>query len=161
MFPDSYSIRSATPEDAPTIAFQLGQMFVDMGSLTLEGAAEQQEVWTQWFGEAVSSGEYVAFMVEQAGQVAAGVGVMFLPKIPTTKDPMLHKAHILNMYVAPEHRRKGLAEALMHAVLQEARQRGLRSVSLNAAPMGQRIYERLGFMESTSPEMRLTLEPQA
>ena len=61
------------------------------------------------------------------------------------------------MYVAPGHRRQGLAEALMHATLQEARRRGLRSVNLNAAPMGRGLYRRLGFVDSTSPEMRLTL----
>lgn len=155
---DSYKLRLATPEDAPTIALHRGQMFVDMGSLTPGGAAAQQQLWTQWLEQTLSAGEYVAFLAEQADEVVAGVGIMFMPKIPTLKDPAMLKAHILNMYVSPEHRRQGLAEALMRAALQEIHQRGLRSVSLNAAPMGRRIYERLGFIESSSPEMRLTLE---
>lgn len=161
--PDAYTVRPAGPQDAAAIALHRGQMFVDMGSLTPEGAAAQQDLWTGWLGNAIAAGEYVAFLAQHAdpaqhtGQVVAGVGLMFHPKIPTLQDPALHRAHVLNMYVAPGHRRQGLAEALMHAALQEARRRGLRSVNLNAAPMGRGLYQRLGFVDSTSPEMRLTL----
>lgn len=156
--PQGYSIRPATPKDAAIIAAQRGQMFVDMGTLTPETAAQEQAVWTEWFRTAIPAGQYAAFLAEQAGEIVGGVGLMFFPKIPTRKDPALLKGHILNMSVSAAHRRQGLAEALMHAALNELRSRGIRSVSLNAAPMGKGIYERLGFMEAYNPEMRLTLE---
>lgn len=156
--PEGYSVRAATPVDAPIIAVQRGQMFVEMGGMTPQEAGAQRGLWTDWLAQALAAGDYAGFVIENAGEIVGGVGMMFLPKIPTTKDPALHKAHILNMSVSPQHRRRGLAGALMRSALQEARQRGLRSVSLNAAPMGKGLYERLGFVESTSPEMRLTLE---
>lgn len=156
--PGGYSIRSATPEDAAVIAAQRGQMFVDMGTLTAEAVVQEQEVWAGWFRSALPAGEYAGFLVEYGEQVVGGVGLMFMPKIPTSKDPAVLKGHILNMSVAPEHRRRGLAEALMQAALNELRGRGIRTVNLNAAPMGKSIYERLGFIEASNPEMRLMLE---
>lgn len=158
VLPDGYTLRQATSGDAATVAMQRGQMFMDMGDLTPAGAEAQQGLWTGWLRDALASGEYLGFLVEVGGEVVGGVGLMFHPKIPTVKDPATRKAHVLNMSVGPLHRRRGLAEALMEAVLSEARARGLRSVSLNAAPMGRRLYERLGFTEAKSPEMRLTLE---
>ena len=156
--PNAYSLRPATPEDAAVIASQRGQMFVDMGSMTPEEVALNGALWTDWLKDAMAAGEYVAFLVEHSGRLVAGVGLMFMPRIPTHGDPGRVKGHVLNMSVDPAHRRRGLAEVLMRAALAECRSRGIKSVSLNAAPMGRRIYERLGFVESTSPEMRLSLD---
>jgi GNAT superfamily N-acetyltransferase len=44
-----------------------------------------------------------------------------------------------------EHRGKGLAGRLLHQALAEARQRGLRTSSLQATELGQPVYERLGY----------------
>ncbi|EYB69584.1 hypothetical protein DEIPH_ctg004orf0105 [Deinococcus phoenicis] len=157
--PDGYTLRRATAEDAPTIARQRGQMFVDMGELTPQDAAEQHALWTDWLRGALPAGDYVGCLADVGGASVGGVGLMFQPKMPSAKDRAPLKAYVLNMYVAPEHRRRGLAEALMRAILAEAGTRGLRSVGLHAAPLGRRIYERLGFVEADNPEMRLTLEP--
>lgn len=156
--PPGYSLRAAIPADAGTIARQRGRMFVDMGDLTPAGAEAQQEVWTAWLRGALASGEYVGIVAQQGGEVVGGVGLMFFPRIPSPKDPATRRAYVLNMSVEPAHRRQGLAEALMGAVLAEVRARGLRSVTLNAAPMGRALYERLGFRVAGTPEMRLTLE---
>jgi GNAT superfamily N-acetyltransferase len=45
----------------------------------------------------------------------------------------------------PEHRGRGLATRLMTAALLDARERGLRTSSLQGSPMGRPIYERLGY----------------
>lgn len=156
--PGGYTLRPATAEDAETMATQRGQMFVDMGELTTEAAQRQHLLWADWLRAAIPGGAYAGFLIEAGTEVVAGVGVMFRPKMPSAKDPAVLGAYVMNMYVAPDHRRQGLAEALMRAALQESGARGLRSVSLHAAPMGRHIYERLGFVEAANPEMRLTLE---
>ena len=43
------------------------------------------------------------------------------------------------------HRGKGLSRRLLHAALAEARERGLRTSSLQATKLGQPVYERLGY----------------
>jgi GNAT superfamily N-acetyltransferase len=44
-----------------------------------------------------------------------------------------------------EHRGKGLARRLMHVALAEARERGLRTSTLQATKLGYPVYERLGY----------------
>ena len=55
---------------------------------------------------------------------------------------------IAGVGVAPPHRGAGIGEALMRAVLEEARTRGLREVSLEVLVQNEpaiRLYEKLGF----------------
>lgn len=50
-------------------------------------------------------------------------------------------------------RRRGVAEALMRAVLEALAGRGIRRVVLHASDEGRRLYERLGF--TVTNEIRL------
>jgi ribosomal protein S18 acetylase RimI-like enzyme len=52
---------------------------------------------------------------------------------------------ILNVHTAPEYRRRGLARTLLEAALADAKQMGVSRVELKATPMGQGLYEKLGF----------------
>lgn len=156
--PEGYTLRPATAADADIIAAQRGQMFVDMNELTSQGAEEQLDLWADWLRSAIPRGEYSGVLAVYRAQVVGGVGMMLHPKIPSAQDPALFSAYVMNTYVAPPHRRRGLAEALMREMLVVIRSRGINSVKLHAAPMGRAIYERLGFVESSNPELRLSLE---
>ena len=61
---------------------------------------------------------------------------------------------VLNVYVEPAWRRRGVAEALMRALLDALAVRGIRRIVLHASPDGRRLYERLGFVPTN--EMRLS-----
>ena len=52
-----------------------------------------------------------------------------------------------------EHRGKGLARRLMHVALAEARERGLRTSTLQATKLGYPVYERLGYEAICTLEM--------
>jgi ribosomal protein S18 acetylase RimI-like enzyme len=57
--------------------------------------------------------------------------------------------------VEPDWRRRGVAEALMRAVLDVLALRGIRRIVLHASDDGRRLYERLGFVPTN--EMRLRI----
>ena len=68
-----------------------------------------------------------------------------------------HKAHLWGMYVAPGHRRQGVAAELLQAALRHARTLpGVSWVHLSvssAAAAARRLYERAGFeLWGTEPE---------
>jgi RimJ/RimL family protein N-acetyltransferase len=68
-----------------------------------------------------------------------------------------HKVHLWGMYVAPSHRRRGIAAALVQAAIDHARTLpGASWVHLavsDAAPEARRLYERAGFtVWGTEPE---------
>jgi RimJ/RimL family protein N-acetyltransferase len=60
-----------------------------------------------------------------------------------------HKAWLLGMYVAPDHRRRGIAAALLQAAIAQARRLpGVACLHLSvsdATPEARRLYERAGF----------------
>jgi len=62
-------------------------------------------------------------------------------------------------YVATEarHRRRGLATRLVRAMIADARERGLRTATLQASPDGLSVYERIGFRRLV--ELRAYLRP--
>ena len=65
------------------------------------------------------------------------------------------RAMILNMYVEREHRRKGVARALMETMIRWCRENEFAYVGLHASESGRGLYEKLGFQPTD--EMRLEL----
>lgn len=152
-----WTVRPATAADAPTLAAQRGRMFVDMGDLNAAEAEAQHALWADWLRTAMPEGTYAGLLAEIGGEAVGGVGLMFRPKMPSASDPTPTQGYIMNMYVAPAHRQRGVAEALLREAIALARARGVRSLALHAAPLGRGLYRRLGFRESANPELRLTL----
>ena len=150
--PDGLTLRTATPDDARVIAQQRERMFADMGA---PYGPEHTARFLPWVTDRLGSGTYLGFLVEHAGEMIAGAGLMFLDWPPGHLDVGTARAYLLNVYVQPEHRSRGLARALVHAATRETRARGIRVLSLHASDAGRPLYEHLGF-EHTN-EMRLTL----
>jgi ribosomal protein S18 acetylase RimI-like enzyme len=91
------------------------------------------------------------FVVLLAGTEPRGLAVLrFRPSIWT---PRL-ECYIAELYVQPEHRRRGLGLALMNAALEAARARGADyiEVATSEDDAGARaLYERLGFVNREHP----------
>ncbi|ADV66600.1 GNAT family N-acetyltransferase [Deinococcus maricopensis] len=150
--PDGYTLRAATPDDASVIATQRERMFEDMGAPYGPGHTAR---FGPWVTDRLRSGTYLGFLIDHAAQAVAGAGLMLLDWPPGHLDAATHRAYLLNVYVQPQHRARGLARALVHAATRETRARGLRVLTLHASDAGRPLYEHLGF-EPTN-EMRLTL----
>ena len=60
----------------------------------------------------------------------------------------------MNMYTAPEHRRRGIASKTLDMLIKEARNKGIRAISLEATDMGRPLYEKYGFVKMNG-EMEL------
>jgi GNAT superfamily N-acetyltransferase len=58
-----------------------------------------------------------------------------------------HVANVSFVTTVDEHRRRGLARAVLVAALEAARERGETAATLQATPMGLGVYRRLGFAE--------------
>ena len=64
---------------------------------------------------------------------------------PIGTGRLLPDGHVGRMAVLPEWRRTGVGAAIMRALLNEARRRGLACVEISAQFHARRFYERLGF----------------
>lgn len=152
----TFALRQATVADLETVLHHRRQMFQDMGQTDPAALDRMVETTRPLLRDWLAGGAYRGWLaVAEEGSVAGGGGVLVSPWLsnPWTCDPRL--AMILNVYVEPEHRRRGIAGALMERMVEWCRAQGFRSVSLHASDEGRPLYEKLGFKPTN--EMRFDL----
>lgn len=155
-------IRPATPDDAPVIASHRANMFRDMGQVTPEVYAALLGVAEARLRAALASGEYVGWLAlsPDGDAVIGGAGAqrrLAFPHPQRLEDGAAgigegRHAIVLNVYTDRAWRRRGVAEALMRAVISWAREERLDRLVLHASDEGRALYERLGF--AATNEMR-------
>jgi GNAT superfamily N-acetyltransferase len=136
-------------------------MFRDMGQLAPHMEESLTQATASYLREAVPRGEYLAWIAEDRGMpptIIGGAGVQLRPILPRPRPgsddlELGPEALVLNVYVDPRWRRRGVAGALMRAVLDALGTRGIRRIVLNASTEGRPLYERLGFQPTN--EMQL------
>ena len=106
-----------------------------------------------YFRTALVSGGYRGFVAETGGRVVGGGGIVINDWPAHPRETMPSRVWILNMFVEPEFRRRGIARRLMEAMIDWCRQAGYRNVSLHASADGRALYESMGFVPTN--EMRL------
>jgi ribosomal protein S18 acetylase RimI-like enzyme len=156
-----FTLRQADASDIGLIAHHRAAMFRDMGTLAAHRMEALERATAAYLRDALTSGEYIAWVAENTATppaVIGGAGVQIRPILPRPRpgsDELEHgpEAIVLNVYVEPAWRRRGIADALMRAVLQALAARGIRRIVLHASDDGRRLYERLGFVATN--EMRL------
>lgn len=101
-----------------------------------------------YYQEALASDNHTAFLVYNADDNVIGAGaVSYYQVMPTYHNPSGKKAYIMNMYVAPEHRRKEIATKLLDLLIADSKERGIHHITLEATQMGRKLYENYGFRQ--------------
>ena len=96
----------------------------------------------------------IAYLVFDGTRFVGSGGISFFQVMPTYHNPSGNKAYIMNMYTAPEYRRKGIAYKTLNLLVEEAKSRGITDISLEATDMGRPLYEKYGFVKMND-EMKL------
>jgi len=151
--------RTANEADAALIASHRRAMFAAMGGFeesvldAMCGASEP------WLVRMIDQDKYLGWITTDADRPVASAGLLILDWPPHPFDPASEtRAYLLNVFVEPDYRRRGLARALVGLCLAEARRRNIRVVSLHASAEGGPLYESVGFR--TTNEM-LFVNPQS
>jgi GNAT superfamily N-acetyltransferase len=153
----TFTIRPATLADIPEILHHRRAMFEDMGAGDAASRAAMVAASEKYLREAMPRGEFLDwFAVAPDGQIAGGCAVAVSTWPPHIWDTRSRRAYILNLYVYPAHRRRGVARLLMQTTLDWCRAQGFGTVTLHASKFGRELYESFGFQQTN--EMRLKLE---
>jgi len=115
--------------------------------------------YAAWVTRAMERDLYLGWVAESAGEVVGGCGLVMLEWGPTREDPSPWRGRIVNVYTASAVRRQGVARLLLGHALQEARQRGLHTLSLGTTEMARGLYEQVGFRPSGSELVRRSVPP--
>ena len=108
-----------------------------------------------YYKEALSNDNHVAYLVFNGKEFVGAGGISFFKVMPTYHNPTGRKAYIMNMYTSPEYRRQGIAIKVLDLLVAEAKNRGIKAISLEATDMGKPLYERYGFVKMND-EMELS-----
>lgn len=115
-----------------------------------------EQILRLYFQKNVENEKFVAWLALHGDEIVATSGLCFFQIAPgfTLQDGKI--AYILNIYTLPEWRRKGLGKQIFDHILQEAKSRGYKRISLHASDEGRPVYEKFGF-RLTGDEMELQL----
>ena len=109
-----------------------------------------------WLRPHLDDGSYFGFIVEDAGKEVAGIGLMMIDWPPHPSHPREdRRGYVLNVFVEPSHRKRGIAKALMDRADEEFAKHGVTYLVLHATKMGRPMYEQLGW--SATSEMAKSL----
>ena len=101
----------------------------------------------EYYKRALETGEHITYLVYDNGTFIGAGGVSFYQVMPTYHNPTGKKAYIMNMYTAPEYRRKGIAIHTLDLLVKDAREQGVSQITLEATEMGRSLYEKYGFVK--------------
>ena len=155
----NYTIRRVTVSDAATIARHRVGMFRDMGQVPTDALADALlESSTSALAESLCADAYVGwFAVDDNDRVLAGAGVDVkrqLPRISHDGRRVLTEPIpvVVNVYTEPDCRGRGIARALMRALMNWAGSHDYDRLVLHASDAGRALYLSLGFLPTN--EMR-------
>ena len=98
-----------------------------------------------FFKRNIKKGTNIAFACEHDRQMIATAGITLFEIMPTTEHPNGKVARLMNMYVEPLYRSKGIAKELLNRVMTYAREHQIGKVVLNPSQMGKSLYKNYGF----------------
>ena len=93
----------------------------------------------------LAHGNQTTLLAMDGGQVAGCATICYMTWMPSLRHPTGCRAHLMNVYTVPAFRRQGLARQLVTALMDEAKERGVTEISLDATAAGRPLYEALGF----------------
>ena len=100
-----------------------------------------------YYKKAMTDGTHTAYLVYDGDKFIGDGGVSYYRVMPTYHNPRGEKAYIMNMYTAPDYRRKGIAFKTLDLLVRDAKERGITAISLEATDMGRPLYEKYGFVK--------------
>jgi GNAT superfamily N-acetyltransferase len=150
-------LRPLTPGDIELVCHHREAMFTESGR-PRDRIAAMVPSFRDWLAPRLADGRYFGFVAEQDGRPAGAIGLMVIDWPPHPFHPADgRRGYVLNVFVEPAQRRRGLARSLLVAAEAEFARRGLSYAVLHPTEAGRALYESLGW-ESTA-EMAKRLRP--
>lgn len=137
--------RKANLQDIDSLVNIRKQQLVDEG---IAPSIDIDDELTAYFNSVLNDGTLVEWIVEDENNIIATAAVAFYQFPPTYTNKTGKKGHITNMYTKDEYRGRGIATALLHKLVEEAKAKGLSKLWLGASKMGRPVYEKFGFRET-------------
>ena len=81
-------------------------------------------------------------------RVVGCASMCYIRMMPTFSHPTGKRAHLMNVYTDPARRREGIAAKMVSLLIEQAWNKGVTEISLDATEAGKPLYRKLGFRDS-------------
>ena len=151
-------VRRAVPEDAEEV-LRLRQVMIDsVFGTDSPGTWHAESLPTVRGRLGDPDGDFAAFVIDHPDRpdaLAALVTGTIDYRIGNGANPQGAIGYLFSVATDPDARRRGYARAVVEALLDWYRERGVPEVDLNASAEGEPLYASLGFVRKSEPSMRL------
>lgn len=72
----------------------------------------------------------------------------YIDMMPTFSHPTGKRGHVMNVFTNPQFRRQGIAFKMLGLLINDAKEKGVTEISLDATEVGRDLYKKHGFVES-------------
>ena len=94
------------------------------------------------------NGEQTTVFAMDGKQIAGCATLSYITIMPTFSHPTGKRAHLMNVYTRAQFRRQGVGKMMVQFLIDEAKNRGVTEISLDATEMGHPLYKSLGFKDN-------------
>lgn len=142
-------VRALEEADLELVCRHREQMFREAGRD--EGVLQSMTAhFREWLRPHLRDRSYFGYLLSDAHQPVAGIGLMLIDWPPHPSHPVSdRRGYVLNVYVEPAYRRRGLARELMQLAEAEFARRGVQFAILHATEAGRDLYAGLGWSATT------------
>jgi GNAT superfamily N-acetyltransferase len=161
MVPTLTRVRVASPTEDALLAQHFYQMWLDLDIPANAIAPDWQTTICEFIAQARQTLKYQAFVAEIDSEgdrrIVGSAGCQqYAGLYPNILQPSYRQyGYIWGVYVEPAYRRQGIATQLTAETLAYLKSIGCTRAILNASPLGQPVYARLGFVESNVMQLEL------
>ena len=94
------------------------------------------------------NGDQDTVLALDGDRVVGCASMCYIRMMPTFSHPTGNRAHLMNVYTDPARRREGIAAKMVSMLIEEAWNKGVTEISLDATEAGRPLYRKLGFRDS-------------
>lgn len=117
------------------------------------------QMFTNQLREYFTSGDHTTVLSFIDGKPAGCASMCYLTVMPTYEHPSGKRAKLMNVYMRPAFRKEGIASAMIGFLIEEAKDKGISEITLDATESGRKLYRKFGF-EPSEEYMVLNFEKQ-
>ncbi len=118
-----------------------------------ENLEEENRNYYKW---ALPAGKHIACFVYADGEIVGCGGVCLYQEMPSPDNPSGQCAYLMNTYCRAPYRKQGIGESIIRWLVDQARERQITKIYMEASKSGRHLYEQMGFCEM--PDMLILPE---
>jgi GNAT superfamily N-acetyltransferase len=99
----------------------------------------------EWLRERLGGGRWLAWVVESGGETCGHVFLQLVERMPEPYEDNTPIGYVTNFYVVPSRRGRGFGTAMLEALREYARSRGIEVLIVWPSERSAPLYRRAGF----------------